>query len=230
MNRRPAPQVFLGLVIVAVGVIALLGQLDLVQVSLGELFSTWWPLVVIGLGLAALLTVPRAWVGPTAVILVGLLLQLSRLDLVQVSIWDFLWPVAIILFGLSLLTRMGSHGDDDDTITCAVIWWGSQRRTTSQAFRGGSLSAIMGGIEVDLRQADIVGRAEISVFALWGGVEIKVPPTWRVRVSGLPLLGGWDDRTVPPVAPDAPELIVHVTTIMGGAEISHGKQAAGVER
>ena len=125
------------------------------------------------------------------------------------------------MVGLALLTRFGSRGHDGETINSAVIWWGSERRTRSQNFRGGSLSAIMGGIAVDLRQAGLTDRADISVFVLFGGVEIKVPPTWRVRVSGLPLVGGWDDSTQPPADPHAPELNVHVTSIMGGAEIKN---------
>ena len=68
---------------------------------------------------------------------------------------------------------LGTRGTDDKTVNSAVIWWGSERRTTSQDFRGGSLSAIMGGISADLRQADIVDHAEISVFVVWGGVDIK---------------------------------------------------------
>ena len=93
------------------------------------------------------------------------------------------------------------------------------RRTTSQRFAGGSLTAIMGGIDVDLREADIVGGADLSVFTVWGGVEIKVPSTWRVQVNGLQLLGGWTDKTSPPLDPAAPVLRVHVTAIMGGVEI-----------
>jgi len=219
MDRRPPVQVFLGVLIVAVGVIALLIQLDVITLSLGALFADWWPLIVIGVGLAALVTVPRAWVGPTIVIAVGVLFLLVTLDILDVNLWEILWPVAIILVGLSLITSFGSRSTEDDTINSTVFWWGSQRRTRSRQFKGGSLTAIMGGIEVDLREADIADRAEIAIFALWGGVEVKVPPTWRVRVSGLPLLGGWDDKTSLPIQDGAPELIVHVTAIMGGAEI-----------
>ena len=219
MDRRPPVQVFLGAVIVAVGVIALLIQLDVITLSLGALFADWWPLIVIGVGLAALVTVPRAWVGPTIVIAVGVLFLLVTLDILDVNLWEILWPVAIILVGLSLITSFGTRSGEDDTINSTVFWWGSQRKTRSRQFKGGSLTAIMGGIEVDLREADIVDKAEIAIFALWGGVEVKVPPTWRVRVSGLPLLGGWDDKTSLPIQDGAPELIVHVTAIMGGAEI-----------
>jgi len=124
VNQRPLSQVLFGLLIVAVGVSALLVQLGAVEVDLGKLIATWWPLLIVLAGAAALVSVPRAWIGPT-------------------------------------------------TVNSAVIWWGSERRTTSRDFRGGSLSAIMGGISADLRQADIVDRAEISVFVFWGGADIK---------------------------------------------------------
>jgi hypothetical protein len=64
---------------------------------------------------------------------------------------DFLVPLAIIFVGLSLLTNRGARGADDATINSAVIWWGSDRRTTSQRFEGGSLSA--GGVDVKTRTA-----------------------------------------------------------------------------
>jgi len=217
MTRRPQAQALLGFLILMVGVAALLGQLGVVDVSLGSLLATWWPLAIVAVGLAALVSVPRAWTGPAVIIAVGVLFQLDNLGLVRVHVWDLVWPIAIILVGLALLTRTSTRGADANRINCAVIWWGADRRTRSQDFRGGSLIAIMGGIAVDLREAGIVERAEISVFVLWGGVEIKVPPTWRVEVSGLPLLGGWEDKTVRPLDPGAPELIVHVTSIMGGA-------------
>jgi hypothetical protein len=221
VNQRPLSQVLFGLLIVAVGVSALLVQLGAVEVDLGKLIATWWPLLIVLAGAAALVSVPRAWIGPTTVIAVGVFLQLSALGIITVDLWSILWPLAIIFFGLTMLTGLGTRGTDDKTVNSAVIWWGSERRTTSQDFRGGSLSAIMGGISADLRQADIVDRAEISVFVFWGGVDIKVPPTWRIRVGGLPLLGGWEDKTAQQPGPDAPELVVHITAIMGGVDIKN---------
>ena len=211
----------LGFVLLLVGVAALLGQLGVVHVSLASLISTWWPMVIVAVGLAALVSVPRAWTGPTVVIVIGVFFQLDTLGVVRVRVWDLAWPIAIILVGVALLTRTGTARTDAKRINSAVVCWGSERRTRSQDFRGGSLSAIMGGIGVDLREAGIVERAEISVLVLWGGVKITVPPTWRVRVNGLPLLGGWDNKTARPLEPGAPELVVHVTAIMGGAELTN---------
>ena len=172
-NQRPLSQVLFGLLIVAVGVSALLVQLGVITVDLGQVVATWWPLLIVLAGVAALVSVPRAWIGPTTVIAVGVFLQLSALGIITVDPWSVLWPLAIIFFGLTMLTGLGTRGTDDKTVNSAVIGWGSEHRTTSQDFRGGSLSAITGGISADLRQADIIDRAEISVFVLWGGVDIK---------------------------------------------------------
>ena len=219
MNRRPLPQVVLGLIVIAIGVVALLGQTGVIDA--GSFFGTWWPLLVVSLGVAALVAAPRAWIGPLLVISIGIVLQLNTLGVIDVSFWDLVWPVVIILLGVAILLRVGVQTSDSPVVNSAVIWWGAERSSTAKEFKGGSLSAIMGGIEVDLREAEIVGRADISVFVWWGGVDIKVPPTWRVRVEGLPLLGGWENKTTAPPAPDAPELVIHATAIMGGVEIKN---------
>lgn len=221
VRTRPLPQAFLGVLLVTLGVLALLGQLGVLEVTLGSLIGTWWPTAIIAVGLAALITVPRAWAGPAVVISLGTVLQLNRLGMLDIDLWQLLWPVVIILAGLAMLTRVRARGGQDQIVNAAVLWWGAERRTTSQDFRGGSLSAVMGGVDLDLRQADIVGQAEISVFVLWGGVDIRVPATWRVVVGGLPVLGGWEDKTSPPPQPDAPVLVVHVTAIMGGVDVTY---------
>ena len=219
---KRTPQLLLGLLLVAIGGTALLGRLGVVDFDLGELVSTWWPMLIVLVGIAALVSVPRAWVGPAIIILVGAVLQFDRLDLIAVSFWDIFWPSLLLLVGVVLVARYArGPGENRNTINSTVMWWGSNPRTSSQDFRGGSLTAVMGGIEADLRAAGIQGRAEVSAFVFWAGIEIKVPPTWRVTVRGLPILGGWEDKTVASLDPNAPELIVHVTAIMGGVEIKN---------
>ncbi len=219
-RTRPWPQLFLGLLLVGTGVVALLGLLGVIDITLGRLVSTWWPTVIIALGLAGIASVPRAWVGPSVLLVVGSLLQLDRLDVVDVSIWELVIPMLLILAGLTMLAHL-ARSSDGRVVNAAVLWWGTERRSSSPDFRGGNLSAVMGGVDVDLRSAGIIGRAEMSVFVLWGGVDIKVPPGWRVVLTGLPVLGGWTDKTTAPHDPDAPELVVHVTAIMGGVEVKN---------
>ncbi|MFS0704998.1 DUF5668 domain-containing protein [Cellulomonas sp. 179-A 9B4 NHS] len=229
MQRRPPGQVLLGLLVVAVGVVLLLDRTDVLDVDPGAVVATWWPLVVIALGVVSALVVPRAWIGPAVVAAVGAVLLLVQLDVVEPDVWSALWPLAVVAVGLGILLRAGSSGGDADHVTAFAFWWGAEPRTRSQRFTGASLTAVMGGISLDLREADVVGTARIDVFVFWGGVDIRVPRTWRVRTSGLPLLGGWEDKTDPPADPDAPLLDVRVVSLMGGAEVRHGKVKAAAE-
>ena len=97
---------------------------------------------------------------------------------------------------------------------------GFRRSVLSRTFRSADFNAIMGGVEVDFRRAEMEGNeATINVFAFWGGIELKIPEHWTVVVKALPIMGGIDDKTV--VTAGAPEkrLIIIGTVIMGGVEI-----------
>jgi hypothetical protein len=79
----------------------------------------------------------------------------------------------------------------------------------------------MGGHEIDLRPAKIsAGPAVIDLFVWWGGVEIRVPPDWKVTNEALPLLGGVEDNTVAPQEARG-HLILKGTVIMGGVEVKN---------
>ena len=223
-GRRSLGQVLLGVLVVLAGVVLLLDRTGVLDVDLGTVAATLWPLAVVLVGLTSLLLVPRAWYGPLVITAAGVVLLLDRVDVLDVSVWDYLWPIAVIFIGLGITVGAAARDDQGERITAIAFWWGAERRTRSRTFRSASLTAIMGGVELDLREADIEGTARVDVFAFWGGVEIKVPRTWEVRTSGLPLLGGWENKTEPP-AGGGPVLDVRLVTIMGGAEVRHGKRS-----
>ncbi|GAA3752335.1 hypothetical protein HDA32_004563 [Spinactinospora alkalitolerans] len=93
--------------------------------------------------------------------------------------------------------------------------------------------AVMGGIEIDLREARFV-RREVTIIAnvIMGGMEIVVPDDIEVRVNGVGIMGayGTDGKPSSVVEPGAP--VVHVVGIalMGGIGVTrkprkHQKQA-----
>ncbi len=222
MTQRSLGQLVLGTVVILAGVVLLLDRLEIV--SAGSVWSVFLPMLVAAFGLASLLVVPRAWLGPLLVTALGVYWLLEVFDVVTVSAWTYLLPVAIIVLGLSILVASTGYGTGSDRVSALVFFWGAQRRTSSQQFRSAGLTSIFGGIDLDLRGANIAGRARVDAFALFGGVDLKVPTTWRVTVTGLPVLGGWTDRTTPPAFPDAPELELHVVAIFGGVTVKYGSQ------
>jgi len=80
--------------------------------------------------------------------------------------------------------------------------------------------AVMGGVEVDLREAEVPPEGfTLTATALMGGVEVIVPDDVAVEVGGLAFMGGREVTTVQPADPDAPVVRIHAYALMGGVEI-----------
>jgi Domain of unknown function (DUF1707)/Cell wall-active antibiotics response 4TMS YvqF len=92
---------------------------------------------------------------------------------------------------------------------------------------------IMGGVEIDLRDAVLPGREiTISTLCVMGGVEITVPPEMHVVDSGTAIMGGHevDGDTAESLQPGAPVLRVTGVCVMGGVEIKHKARKADKSR
>jgi hypothetical protein len=120
------------------------------------------------------------------------------------------------------VTTSDSEGPGEKLNEFALMG-GGERVVRSQDFRGGDVTAIMGGFEIDLRGAQIAGEsAKLDIFTLWGGVEIRVPEEWAIETQGMPILGAFTNsaRGVPGEAPRK-KFIVSGVAIMGGVEIKN---------
>jgi len=102
-----------------------------------------------------------------------------------------------------------------------------ERRVHSSNFKGGSITALFGGVEVDFRSADIEGEeAEMFVEAVFGGIELKVPDRWLILWEGQSIFGGYSDETRPPL-PDVPgtppkkQLILRGRAMFGGLVVKN---------
>ncbi|MCU0453625.1 MAG: cell wall-active antibiotics response protein [Bacteroidetes bacterium] len=230
MNKpRISAQLVFGLVVLAVGVILTLDNMNLIY---AEDYLRWWPALLMIYGLARLLDPDcnRFW--SIFWIAAGGVLLLDKLEIIFITVRDW-WPVVLIALGGSVLwgslrkspgqtaILTGSEGSSDDTVVnLTAVMGGFERRNSSRDFRGGKITTIMGGCELDLRQADIRDTAVIEVFAIWGGISLKVPETWSVRLEGMPIMGGFSDETRP-VAGATKRLIIRGSVVMGGVEIKN---------
>lgn len=106
--------------------------------------------------------------------------------------------------------------------TVVAVMCGVERRPRGR-FTGAQLVALMGGCELDLRQAETDGTpVYITAFVMWGGIEIRVPDSWVVVNESMALLGGVEDSSrVAAITPDAQRVIVQGVALMGGIEIKN---------
>lgn len=225
-GKRIPSQMIVGGFVIAFGLMFLLDNFGVVDFSPRAL----WPLVFIVFGVAKLLDTrsPGGSLVGWGLIAVGTLLTLDRLGFVHFSLRT-LWPVLMIALGAVVVYKaMAARRDapaavalkdgDDSVVDITAVLGGFERRVTTQHFRGGEVTAIMGGCELDMRSSSIDGEAVINVFAGMGGISIKVPADWTVILHGTPILGGFEEKTVNP--PDGSKrLIVKGYAIMGGVEV-----------
>lgn len=120
--------------------------------------------------------------------------------------------------------------DNSPTVSIFSVMSGVKRISNASPFRGGDITAFMGGAHLDLRMAQIPpgGEAVIDVTTIMGGVEIAVPSTWAVATSVMPFMGAVEDKRLPPLpidgripVPDAqtPRLVIRGFVMMGNVEL-----------
>lgn len=87
--------------------------------------------------------------------------------------------------------------------------------------------AVMGGIELDLREAQF-SEPEVTIHAytLMGGIEITVPEDVDVDVSGVAFMGGFDHNASGPGVPGAPRVRIIGFALMGGVDVRRKPQKA----
>ena len=102
-----------------------------------------------------------------------------------------------------------------------AIMSGSHRRGRFRAVGSINAIAIMGGDEIDLREAEIEGgELTLNLYAFMGGAQIYVPDSVDLEVGGFSLMGGHEDvGSERPPRPGAPVIRIRVYNLMGGASI-----------
>lgn len=237
-------RLWIGFAVLALGVLWTLDNLDILE---SEPILDWWPVVLILIGLSHL-SGGRGGARPVAGFVwlgVGAWLLAHNLGYVDWGIWQ-LWPVLLVVLGGSIVVRSlrgpspsrwgpmraalregeqaapagGPPGAD--TFSSTAIWAGVDRKVTSQSFRGGDITAIMGGAEIDLRGArPVPGGAVVEVFILMGGVDVFVPPNWQVVNQISAFLGGVEDSRKAAPAEGGHVLYLKGAAIMGAVEIQN---------
>ncbi|MEO8258647.1 MAG: DUF5668 domain-containing protein [Acidobacteriota bacterium] len=222
---RITPQLVFGALLAAVGVMFTLDNMNILRASQ---FLQFWPLAFVAVGVAQIVQArtPAGTVGGGIWIFVGLVMLGRRLGLWDMNVWDF-WPLILVLVGGRIVWQAYSghageeRGVDGGTIVSGLaVMGGCDRKVVSSEFRGGELTAFMGGGKLDLRDAGIAdGQAVVRVLAMMGGFELLVPETWNVVVEATTFLGSVDVKARTSLNPTAPRLIVRGFVMMGGVDI-----------
>lgn len=214
----------MGLILIIMGILLILSQMKLIDFN--SLIKVYWPSLIAIYGIYICIEQRRITSAGLSFIIIGLIVQLWHLDLLPGQFKQYLWPTILIIIGISLIftqnvTSKKNNYREDRYLDYFAILSSLDTVNVSNDFRGGSITAIMGGAEVDLSQCNMqTESAQLILTAIMGGIEIKLPRDWRVIVTGIPILGGWENKTNTPYE-YTKTLYIKCTAILGGIEIKN---------
>jgi len=235
-------RIVLGAVLIFLGGLFLLSSLNILDFNIGRvIFSVPFAMLVIGLFI--LVNTSKRLTG-------GLLTGLGVFFLIpkiypQIEYNSgIVIPVLLILFGIYIIfkKRKSSFAEslgegnaainkdkiDDvainkDKIDDVAILGGGTKLISSDNFKGGNITAIFGGSEINLMNCNLApGDNVIDVLTIFGGTTIIVPKEWNIVVNVTSILGGFSNKSVrnPAVAIDhSRTLHIKGLAMFGGGEI-----------
>lgn len=228
-RRGPTAQAVFGLMVIIVGVLFTLDNLDILD---ARDYLQYWPAGLVVAGLLKLWQAARdgrGWFGGLFFVVLGTWMLIERIVYFTINARELL-PLMLVFFGGYMVwrgfggQRRERDSDGQSSFSGFAVMGGVTRRSNAQAFQGADLTAVMGGCEIDLRQASIAPGSEavIDVFAFWGGIEIKVPEDWTVYNKVVPIMGGVEDKTRMPQPASNKRLVIRGVVIMGGVAVKNG--------
>ncbi len=120
-------------------------------------------------------------------------------------------------------TEEKATAGSDDYIDSTCFMGGVKKIILSKKFKGGDITNIFGGAEVNLMQADIEGSATLDVTNVFGGTKLIIPAHWEIIQSDLVSVFGSIEDKRPTQSMAAGEsgkvLILRGATFFGGIDI-----------
>lgn len=196
INDKDQKRYFFGILIVLIGVFLFIRQLGIFP-SLGNnlwtLFTKFWPLLLLFLGVKLYISNNRVIGSITLLLSVSFLFN----TLLDFRFFSVLMPILIIGIGLSLLFKEERKNEDDikyDTrdISQNLFFKDQNLKVESEDFKGGHIDVLVGSLQLDLRKVRISkGGAKLNINCTLGNVDILVPKECRVKSQGSRILGDW---------------------------------------
>lgn len=111
--------------------------------------------------------------------------------------------------------------NNNDVIDVMAIFGGSHQTVYTKNFQGGDITAVFGGADIVMTQADFPETVSLDVTAVFGGIKLIVPQNWAIKSNVTALFGSVEDKRshVMPVTELKKTLILDGTALFGGIEI-----------
>ena len=190
-----------GCVLLAISAILILNAFGMTDIEI--FFDGWWTLFIIVPSFVGLFT-GRDKSANIIGLLIGIFLLLACQNVLDFDIlWKLVAPVIIAVIGIKMI--FGGIGKDKRFIKCIdenkdnmkmvfSAFSGQYINFDNEVFRGAELTAVFGGIKLDLRNAIFEGDTVVNACCIFGGADIILPDNVNIKVNSNSLFGGIDNK------------------------------------
>ena len=219
----------IGVILVLIGLFLVMRNTGIFPGFIDKIIFSW-PMHLVAIGLVMTLGSSEKTAG-VIVMAVGGFFLIPTIFRETFHVYNMFWPSIFIIVGVIFIAskRRGWNSViakgiiGNDYIDYVNVFSGGERQIVSDNFKGGKLTAVFGGMELDMTKAKLApGRSELEIVCVFGGAEIIVPDDWYVIIEVTPVLGGFSDarklnpgRTIDP----SKQLVIKGTVVFGGGEI-----------
>ncbi len=219
----------IGVILVLVGLFLVMRNTGIFPEFIDHVVFSW-PMLLVAIGLVMTLGANEKTSG-VIVMAVGGFFLIPMIFRETFHAYNLFWPSIFIIIGVTFMVskRRGFNSvsttgiSGDDYIDYVNVFSGGERQIVSDNFKGGRISAVFGGMELDLTKAKMApGRNELEIACVFGGATLIVPDDWNISIEVTPILGGFSDsrRLIPGRTVDTTkQLVIKGAVVFGGGEI-----------
>ncbi len=228
--NRTDKRVIFGSILILIGGLFLLNSLSIIDFRFSRIIFSW-PFFLLIIGFFILVNTSKKVLGG---ILsgVGAFLLLPRIFPDLYFDGSVVFPVILIAFGLYILLNRARQKQESlrndgsikkDTIDDVAVFGGGSKIIYSDNFKGGNITAIFGGSEINLMSCKLAeGENVLDVLMVFGGTTVIVPKEWNVVINVTSILGGFSNKSVrnPNLVVDQSRtLVIKGLALFGGGEV-----------
>jgi len=178
-RRRHRGSLFGPLLLIALGIVFLLNNVNVLQGDVWNTILRLWPLILIVIGLDSLYQ-RQGLVGAIFLIGLGALFLLANLNVLNLDVWQMalhLWPVLFVAIGLDLIVGRRSLWASLAglvvllAVLAGALWFYGVRLEGGQALPGQEVRQALDGV----KSAEIIlesGAGDVSIHALSGSTDL----------------------------------------------------------
>lgn len=238
-NNRGNSSLF-GILLAGAGVLFLLKQFKVIDLNFNHM-SFFFIIAGIILGVQKGFSRPL----PIILIIIGVAKVIPSFTLFGAQSNELFWPFLLVVGGIfiaikpkkkqhhfvtgkSSFTEKSNPLDfenttDENFVNIEAFFGGRKEIITSKQFSGCNATAVCGGVEINLMQADNIAQPMIiDLRVVFGGVEIIVPSHWEIINEVDVIFGGIEDKRNLRTASDVGEtkkLLLRGSVTFGGLEL-----------